>query len=38
MRDAGLEVVDHPLVLDYSYWPADHILKVRRMAGIFEKW
>lgn len=29
MRQDGLEVVDHPLVLDYQYWPADHILRVR---------
>ncbi len=28
VRDANLEVVDHSLTLDYSYWPADHILKV----------
>ena len=30
LRRDGLEVVDHPLVLDYAYWPADHILQVRR--------
>jgi tRNA G37 N-methylase Trm5 len=28
VRQDGVEVVDHPLVLDYQYWPADHILKV----------
>jgi Met-10+ like-protein len=30
LRRDGLEVVDHPLVLDYAYWPADHILQVER--------
>ena len=28
VRNANLAVVDYPLTLDYSYWPADHILKV----------
>lgn len=27
IHDAGIEIVDYPLTLDYSYWPADHILK-----------
>jgi hypothetical protein len=33
VRQDGLEIVDHPLVLDYQYWPADHILKVRLRAA-----
>ena len=33
VRDAGVEVADHELTLGYSYWPADHILKVGCWEG-----
>lgn len=34
VRDANLEVVDYLLTLDYSYWPADHVLKVWRLVNL----
>lgn len=28
VKEDGLEVTEHAQELDYSYWPADHILRV----------
>lgn len=31
MKQDGLEVTEHAQELDYDYWPADHILRVRAL-------
>ena len=31
VKQDGLQVTEHAQELDYDYWPADHILRVRAL-------